>query len=118
MALGAVWAIQNWIMLGFATFVFAAIYHYIILDEEIKLHRIFGAPYALYCKAVPRFFPRIWPPLMPAKKDDLVKINSESAHHHFSAPLAKQNKAYEAYASFLGLILFEVLAAYLWQTLS
>lgn len=57
MALGAAIAIEQWIFLAVLTVVFAVIYHFIILDEESKLIRIFGEPYSLYCTLVPRFFP-------------------------------------------------------------
>lgn len=118
MALGAIWAVQNWILLAIATVAFAAIYHYIILDEETKLHHLFGAPYAQYCEKVPRFFPRLWPPFQPASREVLLTVNPEPFHHQFSNSLAHKNKAYEAFASFAGLILFEVFAAFLWQHFS
>ena len=118
MAFGAVWAIQNWPLLLFQTVTFAVIYHYIILDEETKLHRIFQGSYPEYCEKVPRFFPRIWPPLAPAPKAALLQINPEQAHLHFSHALAMKNKAYEAFASFAGLIGYEILAAYLWKLFS
>lgn len=115
MALGVAWAIENWILLGIATVLFAAIYHYIILDEEVKLKRIFKEPYLEYCKAVPRFFPRIWLPFFPASKNQLLKVNPEISHHGFSWSLAMKNKAYEAFASFIGLIGFVTLVAYFWK---
>src|SRR5690349_13801 len=46
MAVGTAWAIEAWWLLATATVLFAVLYHYIILDEETKLHRIFGEPYA------------------------------------------------------------------------
>src|SRR5580700_1157202 len=74
MALGTALAIENWALLGLMTVLFAVVYHYIILDEETKLHRIFGQSYSQYQASVPRFFPRIWPPLFPAPKQVLSKI--------------------------------------------
>ncbi len=115
MALGTAWAIENWLLLAVVTVLFAGVYHYIILDEEVKLLRIFKAPYSEYCKNVPRFFPRVWPPFLPAKKPILKKINPDLSHHHFSHKLAMNNKAYEAYASFAGLVAFVWVAAYLWK---
>lgn len=112
MAVGTALAIENWWLLASTTVFFAAIYHYIILDEETKLQKIFGEPYLRYCEAVPRFFPRFW----PADAKTLQSINPESTHHHYSRELALKNKAYEAYASFAGLIAFVTIVAYLWQT--
>ena len=117
MALGTAVAIENWWLLGAATIAFGVIYHYIILDEETKLHVIFGAPYRAYCQLVPRFFPRAWPPLMPASSKDLEAVNPEADHRHFSWELAMKNKAYEAYATFAGLIGFVALISYAWQNL-
>ena len=90
------------------------IYHFIILDEENKLDRIFGEPYLRYKSLVPRFFPRPW----PASKTALAAVNPELAHHRFSAELAKKNKAMEAYYSFAGLIGFVALVAWAWQRLA
>jgi hypothetical protein len=115
MAIGTAWAIEAWWLLGALTVLFAVIYHYIILDEETKLVRIFGAPYTAYCALVPRFFPRPWP-ASHAKLAALV--NSEPAHHSYDWPLSLKNKAYEAYASFAGLIGFVAAAAWCWQKFS
>ncbi|OFZ78836.1 MAG: hypothetical protein A2583_09115 [Bdellovibrionales bacterium RIFOXYD1_FULL_53_11] len=111
MAIGIIWAIGNLPLLAAMTVLFALIYHYIILDEEIKLHSIFGEPYQLYSDAVPRFFPRLWPPLAPASHETLLQVNPQPDHHRFSWELAMKNKAYEAYASFLGLVAFAAIAA-------
>ena len=115
MAVGTALAIQNWFLLAFTTLVFAAIYHFIILDEEIKLQKIFKSPYSEYCKVVPRFFPRIWPPFFPARRNQLILVNPDQSHHSFSFSLAVKNKAYEAFASFGGLMAFVIGAAYLWK---
>jgi hypothetical protein len=85
------------------------------LDEETKLEKIFGQSYLLYKDTVPRFFPRFLPPLLPAERETLLEINPETSHHEFSWALASKNKAYEAYLSFVGLIGFVTLIAYLWQ---
>ncbi|MBC7693316.1 MAG: isoprenylcysteine carboxylmethyltransferase family protein [Methylotenera sp.] len=111
MALGTAWAIQNYWLLGIVTILFAVVYHYIILEEETKLDQIFGAPYAVYCKLVPRFFPRPW----PANKQALLEVNPDLNHHQHSWELSKKNKAFEAYASFFGLIGGVSLIAWVWQ---
>ena len=113
MALGTAWSIENYWLLGIITVLFAAIYHYIILDEEVKLARIFGAPYTAYCAAVPRFFPRPW----PASSKSLDPVNPDPEHRHYSHALAQKNKAFEAYYSFLALIGFVALIAWGWQKL-
>ena len=111
MALGTCLAIENFWLLGALFVSFTAIYHYIILDEETKLERIFGASYLTYKTLVPRFFPRPW----PVSKNALMTVNPEEAHHHFSWGLAKKNKALEPYWSFAGLIAVIFGVAYLWK---
>jgi protein-S-isoprenylcysteine O-methyltransferase Ste14 len=113
MALGTAWSIENYWLLGVITVLFAAIYHYIILDEEVKLARIFGEPYVAYRAAVPRFFPRPW----PASSTSLTRVNPDASHHRYSHEIAKKNKAFEAYYSFFGLIGFVALVAWGWQSL-
>ena len=119
MALGTALAIEAWWLFGAMTLLFAAIYHYIILDEETKLRRIFGGPYEKYCFVVARFFPvpafRLPLPFRSAKAADLGEVNPEPSHRVFSAELASKNKAYEAYLSFLGLIGFVALVAMAWR---
>lgn len=111
MAVGTALAIESWWLLAFVSVFFAVIYHYIILDEETKLQRIFGEPYLKYCATVPRFFPRLW----PASSEALTAVNPETSHHAYSHELGMKNKAYEAYASFVGLIGLVTLVAYLWK---
>jgi protein-S-isoprenylcysteine O-methyltransferase Ste14 len=112
MAVGTAWAIEAWVFMAAVTVLFAVLYHYIILDEETKLHRIFGEPYAKYCALVPRFFPRPW----PASHARLAaEVNPEPAHQKYDWPLSMKNKAYEAYASFAGLIGFVALMAWAWS---
>lgn len=113
MAVGTAWAIEAWWFLGVVSVLFAVIYHYIILDEETKLQRIFGESYLTYCSLVPRFFPRPW----PASQKRLTAVNPEMAHHHYDWALSMKNKAYEAYASFAGLIGLVALIAFGWQRL-
>jgi protein-S-isoprenylcysteine O-methyltransferase Ste14 len=113
MALGTALAIEAWWLLAIGSVLFAAVYHYIILDEETKLKRIFGEPYLKYQTLVPRFFPRPW----PASHARLAaEVNPETAHHRYDWPLSMKNKAYEAYASFAGLIGLVALIAWAWQT--
>jgi len=114
MAVGTLWAIEAWIPLLLVSTIFAAIYHFIIFDEEVKLRRIFGEPYLLYLASVPRFFPRPWRP----GRETLLKINPEVTHLHYDWALSWKNKAYEAYASFFGLIGWVALAAFLWAKLA
>lgn len=117
MALGTALSIEAWALLAFLTVFFAAVYHFIILDEEVKLNKIFGEPYLKYCQIVPRFFPRLFPPFAPASRSDLTAVNPEASHHQFSSELATKNKAYEAYLSFGGLIGFVALMSIVWQKL-
>ncbi len=114
MALGVVWSIENWVLLATLTVLFAAIYHYIILDEETKLQKIFAQSYIEYCKRVPRFCPRFWPPFTPSR-GELLQINPNPEQHLFSMPLAMKNKAYEAYLTFAGLVFYVMLMAFFWK---
>ena len=111
MAVGTAAAIENWWLLGTITVLFAWIYHFIILDEETKLRRIFGAPYEAYCRAVPRFFPRPW----PASSKQLDEVNPDLSHRRYDWAISNQNKAYEAYATFAAMIGFVALSALIWQ---
>ncbi len=113
MAIGTSLAIQNIPLLLLVTIAFAGVYHFIILDEEDKLHEIFGASYAKYQKFVPRFFPKLW----PANSANLRQINPDAIDRKFSWPLAMKNKAFEAYWSFLGLIGFVTIIAWVWKTI-
>jgi hypothetical protein len=111
MAVGVSWAIQNYWLLIIGSIAFAMVYHYIILDEEEKLQKIFGEPYFLYCKLVPRFFPRPW----PVAKAKMLGVNPDEAAHHYDWQIAMKNKAYEPYLSFVGLIGFVWIASIAWQ---
>jgi protein-S-isoprenylcysteine O-methyltransferase Ste14 len=119
MALGTAMAVCAWPLFVTMTVLFAAIYHYIILDEELKLRRIFGAPYERYLARVPRFFPvpsaRLPLPFRRAPEETLAEINPEPSSRRFSSELAARNKAYEAYLSFAGLIGFVSLVALAWR---
>lgn len=111
MAVGVLWAVESWIPLALVSIVFAAIYHFIIFDEEVKLKRIFGEPYLLYLQSVPRFFPRPWKPA----KATLLQINPEESHLKYDWALSKKNKWYEAYATFGAMIGYVSLAAWIWS---
>lgn len=113
MALGTALAIENWLLLAVLSLAFAIIYHFVILDEEEKLQKLFGKPYELYCETVPRFFPAIW---FPSRRL-LNEVNPNQNYRRFDAELAKKNKAHEAFLAFAGLIGFVTLIAFLWKTL-
>jgi hypothetical protein len=101
MAIGVALSIENWALAATLSIVFAVIYHYIILDEETKLERLFGAPYLAYKKAVPRFFPGF----KPASHDEKRLVNSDETAWNFDWKLGwSKNKGYEAYLTFVGLI--------------
>jgi protein-S-isoprenylcysteine O-methyltransferase Ste14 len=89
---------------------FAAVYHYIILDEETKLDAIFGQPYQAYKQTVPRFFPKPW----PASSKNLTVVNPDASQRKYSFEIAKKNRAHEAYLSFFGLWAWMHLCAWLW----
>jgi protein-S-isoprenylcysteine O-methyltransferase Ste14 len=114
MAIGTAVSVVEWRLVATVTVLFAAVYHFIILDEEIKLVKIFGEPYRAYCKLVPRFFPR---PL-PASQTALTAVNPDVAEHRFSYSIATKNKAWEAYWSFLGLMAFVSLMAFIRRCLT
>lgn len=116
MAVGTALSTRNLWLLGTLSVVFAAIYHFIITDEETKLREIFGAPYLRYCQLVPRFWPRLTAPL-GAPRVALLEVNPELEHHHFSKELASRNRAHEAYLTFVALIGFVALSALFWAAL-
>ena len=101
MALGATISVGAHLLAFIMGVVFFLNYHYVIQFEETKLPKLFGESYQNYCQLVPRFLPR----LMAPSKTDLLKINPDPAVYGFSFSLAMKNKAFEAYASFFGLIL-------------
>ena len=115
MALGVALAIEAWILLAVITVTFAAMYHFIILDEETKLKRIFGERYEIYCQLVWRFFPRPW----PASRAALDGLNPSSSVTRFSWQEAMgKNKAYEAYLAFAAMILGITAIAWIWKNLT
>lgn len=114
MALGTALAIQSAWLFVTVTILFAAVYHFIVLDEETKLERIFGASYLQYCRLVPRFFPRLWPTAYAKLKE----VNPISEDRWFSWKVAWENKAYEAFLSFIGLIGAASGIAWMYETFS
>ena len=105
MAIGVGWAIENLPLTLGCSILYALIYHYIILDEEVKLRKIFGASYEHYCGVVPRFFPNFYSLFSKKVRKELHRVNPVDSHHHFSWTLARKNKAQEAYLTFAGLCL-------------
>jgi len=100
MAVGATMSVGAYGLALLMGVVFFLNYHYVIDHEEKKLPAYFGDSYLKYCELVPRFIPQfIAPP-----KEELLKINSDPVVYEFSMPLAKENKAFEAYASFFGVM--------------
>ena len=100
MGLGATLSVGAYPLTGLMAVVFFFNYHYVIQHEEAKLPSYFGNAYLEYCNLVPRFLPR-WssPP-----KGALEKINSEPEVYRFSMSLAQKNRAFEAYVSFVAII--------------
>ncbi len=101
MALGATISVGAMGLAVVMAFVFFLNYHYVIEHEERKLPDYFGDSYLQYCNLVPRFIPQFKAP----SKEMLLKINPDPVVYSFSMPLAKQNKAFEAYASFFGVMI-------------
>ncbi len=113
MALGATISVGAYWLTLVSGIVFYFNYHYVIDHEERKLPGYFGQPYLEYCKLVPRFIPRLTTPAI----EDLKKINSDPEIFKFSMPLASQNKAFEAYVSFVAIIAGMALLVFLKQKL-
>jgi len=55
--IGEALCFQSWALLGWAGVVFSAFSGFIILYEEPKLKRLFGASYGRYLETVPRWLP-------------------------------------------------------------
>src|SRR5258708_29138670 len=74
-------------------------YHFIILDEETKLQRIFGEPYWDYCAKVSRFFPN---PLRFGSRAALQKINPEPEAQKLDRKSTRLNSSHQiiSYAVF------------------
>jgi hypothetical protein len=101
MAIGVALSVGANLLAAIMGFIFFLNYHYVIENEERKLPAVFGDAYLKYCSLVPRFLPRgLAPP-----REELMVINPDPEIYQFSMPLAKKNKAFEAYISFFALIL-------------
>lgn len=100
MGIGAFVSVDAYIMGAVMAIWFTLNYGFVIEHEEEKLPRYFGDAYYKYKQLVPRFLPRLTAPAHA----DLLKINPDEKIYRFSFSLAKKNKAFEAYASFLGLM--------------
>ena len=109
MALGASLSVGAVLLTLVMGFVFFLNYHYVIEGEEEMLPAFFGAPYGLYCSLVPRF----WPQWTAPEPETLRSINSDPKVFHFSFSLAKENKAFEAYATFIAIIAGMMLLVFL-----
>lgn len=107
-ALGGVVSVNAW-MIGVAlTFFFFFVYDVVIEFEESKLVGYFGESYKKYCELVPRFVSL----KKPASTEALRKLNSNDEAYSFSWKVAQQNKAFEAYWSWIGIFLFITLIVY------
>ncbi len=100
MALGATLSVGAVLLAAVMGVVLYLNYHYVIEHEEQKLPSYFGNSYLDYCKLVPRLLPRLIAP----ERSELEKINADEEVYHFSMPLAKDNRAFEAYVSFVAII--------------
>jgi hypothetical protein len=100
MVFGATLSVSAYILAVVAGFILFLNYHYVIAHEESKLPDYFGASYLKYCALVPRF----WPQFSSPELSELEQINPEPIGYVFSYELAKQNKAFEAYISFVAII--------------
>jgi hypothetical protein len=100
MVFGATISVSAYLLAVIAGFILFLNYHYVIAHEESKLPDYFGESYLTYCKLVPRF----WPQFSSPELSKLEQINPEPVGYSFSFSLAKQNKAFEAYVSFVAII--------------
>jgi protein-S-isoprenylcysteine O-methyltransferase Ste14 len=112
MQVGASVAVGQWALALVGTVLFAVVYHCVILDEEEKLERIFGAPYQLYLQRVPRFFPS---PIRPSR-EKLLEINPALEHLKFSWELSRINKAHPwvTFGALIGILFAIVHARLTW----
>lgn len=113
MAVGILGATQQWLLFFAMTLFFAGIYHFVILEEERRLERLFGTPYLFYCQGVPRFFPSYRGPASPQL---LRQVNRSAVGEPYSWKGAWENKAYEAFLAFLGLVGWSTGCAWVWKT--
>jgi hypothetical protein len=102
MILGATLSVGAWWLALVMGVVFLLNYHYVIEHEELKLgtEEFFGPVYFEYKRLVPRFLPA----LTPAPREELERINADPEVYRFSMRLANENRAIEAYVTFVGLV--------------
>ena len=100
MVFGATVSVSAYLLAVVAGFILYLNYHYVIAHEEAKLPEYFGSSYLTYCNLVPRF----WPQFSSPELIELEQINPEPAGYSFSYSLAKNNKAFEAYISFMAIL--------------
>jgi protein-S-isoprenylcysteine O-methyltransferase Ste14 len=105
MAVGILWAVQLWVLLAITAGFFLSVYHFVILDEETKLRKLFPQTFDSYCQKTPRVIPSPY---------SIVRA-FRSKGEQFSWSLASKNKAFEAILSFVGLVGFTAVVAFLWQ---
>lgn len=94
LAVGSIWLVAVY------CFLFFAIYHFIVLNEEKRLQEKFPEVFEVYCQKVARYislFPR--------------DLKSELRHERVNSPqfsyaLVKENKGYEGFLTFIGLAAF------------
>lgn len=114
MAVGVAGATGSLALLALVSALFAGLYRYIILDEELKLREIFGEPYVRYCARVPRFLP--W--RGPASGDRLAaEVNPDPAARRYDPELAHRNYARDAWAAGAALAAALYLVPWLWGLL-
>ena len=89
------------------------VYHFTIVEEETKLKILFGAPYLVYLEAVNRFFPG-----PPPAREKRLRINAFENESSFSWEVARQNKAWDAYAAFVGFAFYLIACAWLWKIIA
>ncbi len=70
-----------------AAVLFAAVYGPVIHREEAYLAQRFGPAFTAYCRAVPRFWPRLWPAPVPGQ---------DHAVSGFSLALYRRHREYNA----------------------
>ena len=100
MALGTSISVGAYFLTGLMGAIFFLNYHYVIEYEESRLPRFFEERYARYCELVPRFWPRFISPPIEA----LFELNPDPNAFRFSPVLARENRAFEAYATFFGIM--------------
>jgi protein-S-isoprenylcysteine O-methyltransferase Ste14 len=102
LTLGSAIAVYSPWLVAVYCVLFFMVYHFIILNEEKRLQDKFPGIFILYCQKVPRYFP-LWP--TPANLEQELRhdrVNSPT----FSTALIKENKGYEGFFTFLGLVVF------------